>query len=172
MPKLQGKPVAARKFFFTSELFGLFPKASLSEIEVAGKHYCEDGWEKLKSEHPGIEEADLLRYCFSSAYIVALLHDGLGIQMHERRVGFSDKVLSAPLDWTLGAFILQTVEPDAEPEDPVRFAGDESVTYLILFAILFLAVLAAFYVSKWRKPQLKTVYDLEKGHYIVTRVPR
>ncbi|XP_058107595.1 probable apyrase 6 isoform X2 [Magnolia sinica] len=172
MPELRGKRLVAENFFFTSELFGLVPKTSLSEIEAAGRHYCEDDWAKQKNEHHGIDEADLLRYCFSSAYIIALLHDGLGIPMDDKRVGFSNRAAGAPLDWTLGAFILQTVEPDTEPEDLTYIVGDDSVTYITLFAILFLAILAAFYITRWRKPQLKTVYDLEKGRYIVTRVPR
>ncbi|MCL7049762.1 hypothetical protein MKW94_008141 [Papaver nudicaule] len=175
LPELRGKPVLPENFFYISEFFGLVPKTSLTELESAGRHYCDDDWEKLKDEHQGIDELDLLRYCFSSAYIVALLHDGLGIPMNDKRIGFANQAGSVPLDWTLGAFILQTVvEPLKELElgkmDGV--IGNDSITYFSLFAILLLAILAAFYVSKWRKPQMKTVYDLEKGHYIVTRVPR
>ncbi|XP_077248923.1 putative apyrase 6 [Tasmannia lanceolata] len=174
MPEFQGKPIAAENFFYTSKFFGLVPKASLLELEAAGRHYCEDDWGKLKDEHSGIDEGDLLRYCFSSAYIVALLHDGLGIPMNDRRIGFTNPARSIPLDWTLGAFILQTVVgSESEPgENLARIVGDDSFTYLSLFAILLSAILAAFYISRWRRPQLKTVYDLEKGHYIVTRVPR
>ncbi|XP_043711290.1 probable apyrase 6 [Telopea speciosissima] len=173
LPQLQGKAVSPLNFFYTSEFFGLVPKASLSELELAGVHYCEDDWSKLKEEHHGIDEVDLLRYCFSSAFIVALLHDSLRIPMDDKRIGFANEAGSSPFDWTLGAFILQTVEPlESEPENLGHIVGNDTVTYLSLFAILFLAAIAAFYVSKWRKPQLKTVYDLEKGHYIITRVPR
>ncbi|RZC79122.1 hypothetical protein C5167_003335 [Papaver somniferum] len=149
LPELRGKPVPPENFFYISE--------------------------KLKDEHQGIDELDLLRYCFSSAYIVALLHDGLGIPMNDKRIGFANQAGGIPLDWTLGAFILQTVvEPlkESELEKLDGVVGNDSVTYFSLFAILLFAILAAFYVSKWRKPQMKTVYDLEKGHYIVTRIPR
>ncbi|KAJ4970568.1 hypothetical protein NE237_003667 [Protea cynaroides] len=173
LPKLRGKPVSPENFFYTSEFFGLVPKASLSELEVAGVRYCEDDWSKLKEEHRGIDEVDLSRYCFSSAYIVALLHDSLGIHMDDKRIGFANQAGGTPLDWTLGAFILQTVDPlELEPENLGHIVGNDTVTYVSLFVILILAVIAAFYVSKWRKPQLKTVYDLEKGHYIITRIPR
>ncbi|OVA13758.1 Nucleoside phosphatase GDA1/CD39 [Macleaya cordata] len=175
LPELRGNPVHPDKLFYTSEFFGLVPKASMAELEAAGRHYCEDDWEKLKDEHQGIDELDLLRYCFSSAYIVALLHDGLGIPMNDKRIGFANQAGSIPLDWTLGAFIYQSVvdpQSESEPESLGGIIGNDSVTYFSLFAVLLFAVLAAFYVSKWRKPQLKTVYDLEKGHYIVTRVPR
>lgn len=80
---------------------------------------------------------------------------------------------SAPLDWTLGAFIKQAAEdPEKGPDNVAHIIGDDTVTYLSLFAILCLVILAALIMSNFRKPQFKTVYDLEKGCYIVTRVPR
>lgn len=170
----QGKPVPPENFFYTSEFFGLVPKASLSELEVAGQHYCEDDWDTLKMQHSEVDDLDLLRYCFSSAYTVALLHDALGIPMNDTRIGFGNHTGGIPHDWMLGAFILQTMlEPlELETDSLVQIVGNESVTYFSLFAFLLIAVLAAFFVLKWRKPQLKTIYDLEKGRYIVTRVPR
>lgn len=90
------------------------------------------------------------------------------------RIGFGNHTGGIPLDWMLGAFILQTMlEPlELETDSLVQIVGNESVTYFSLFAFLLIAVLAAFFVLKWRKPQLKTIYDLEKGRYIVTHVPR
>ncbi|KAL6312821.1 hypothetical protein AAG906_024676 [Vitis piasezkii] len=140
----QGKPVPPENFFYTSEVFfGLVPKASLSELEVAGQHYCEDDWDTLKMQHSEVDDLDLFRYCFSSAYTVAFFH---------------------PPD-NAGALELET-------DSLVQIVGNDSVTYFSLFAFLLIAVLAAFFVLKLRKPQLKTIYDLEKGRYIVTRVPR
>lgn len=173
MPELRGKHINAENFFYTSELFGLAHKASLLEIEASGRHYCQEDWATLKEEYHGIDDTDLLRYCFSSAFIVALLHDDLGIPMDDKRVGFANQMGNAPLDWTLGAFIMQTVEePEMDPDNLTRIIGNNTVTYLSMFAALFFVIIAAFFVSQLRKPQLKTIYDLEKGHYIVTRVPR
>ncbi|KAG9458706.1 hypothetical protein H6P81_003214 [Aristolochia fimbriata] len=172
MTHLGGRTPPATNYFYTTELFGMLPRASLLDIEAAGRYYCESGWVKLRNEHRGISEMDLLRYCFSSAYIVALLHDVLGLPMNAKRIGFANHSMSPPLDWTVGAFILQTVEPEPESDTLAHIVGDDSVPYISLFAFLFVAILAAFYVSKWRRPQLKTIYDLEKGHYIVTHVPR
>ncbi|KAF6147720.1 hypothetical protein GIB67_006693 [Kingdonia uniflora] len=171
LPQLQGKSTSTRNFFYISKLFGMVPKASLSDMEIAGRHYCESDWDKLKDEHPGIDEMDLLRYCFSSSYILALLHDNLEIPMNDRRIGFANQAGSTPLDWTLGAFILQTTVVEPLELEPENIGHIDLITYFSLFSVLTLAVCAAFYVSKLRKPQLKTVYDLEKGHYIVTRLP-
>lgn len=173
------QPLPPENFFFTSEIFGLVPKASLSELEAAGRQYCEDDWFKLKNQYGSIDDMDLLRYCFSSAYIIAFLHDSLGIPMDDNRIGFAHQPgsgsQSVPLDWTLGAFVLQTMmEPlEKEGDDKMgEIVGNESVTYFSLFAFLLIAVLAAFFILRWQKPQLKTIYDLEKGRYIVTRLPR
>ncbi|KAI9196522.1 hypothetical protein LWI28_024653 [Acer negundo] len=174
IPELRGRPVSPENFLYTSEFLGLVPSASLFELEALGQHYCENDWDKLKNQHRSIDDLDLLRYCFFSAYTVALMHDTLGIPMHDKRIGFSNHAGSIPLDWTLGAFIFQSMlEPlELEFENMDQIVGNESVTYFLLFAFLLIALLAAFFVVQWRKPQVKTIYDLEKGHYIVTRLPR
>lgn len=80
-----------------------------------------------------------------------------------------------PLDWALGAFILQSTANLAMEHHPDWIAtviGDESPTLLSLIAIFIILMFTAWSISKWRKPQLKTIYDLEKGRYIVTRVNR
>lgn len=65
------------------------------------------------------------------------------------------------------------LEPlELEPGNMGQIVGNESVTYFSLFAFLLIAVLVTVFVLQWQKPQLKTIYDLEKGRYIVTRVPR
>lgn len=51
----------------------------------AGEHYCGENWANLRVKHKEVEEKDLLKYCFSTAYIVALMHDSLGISMHDDR---------------------------------------------------------------------------------------
>ncbi|XP_065867304.1 probable apyrase 6 [Euphorbia lathyris] len=172
--ELQGKPASQESLFFTSEFFGLVHRSTLFELEAAGKQYCGADWDKLKSKHHGTDDLDLLRYCFSSAYMVALLHDGLGIPMNDRRIGLANDTESSRLDWTLGAFLVQSTVDGSETEvDSLDdIVGNESVTYFSLFAFVVIAMLAVLFVLQWRKPQLKTIYDLEKGHYIVTRVPR
>ncbi|XP_044482890.1 probable apyrase 6 isoform X2 [Mangifera indica] len=171
---LQDQTFSPENFFYSSELFGLVPRTSLFEMEAFGKHYCEIDWGELKKQHHGIDDLDLLRYCFFSAFAVALLHDSLGIPLHDKRIGFINHTEKNPIDWTLGAFIfeskLKSLEQEREKLD--QFVGNESVTYLSLFAFLLIVLLTAIFVVQWRKPQLKTIYDLEKGHYIVTRVPR
>ncbi|XP_024988640.1 probable apyrase 6 isoform X2 [Cynara cardunculus var. scolymus] len=172
MPKLEGKFLATENFFHTSKFFGLSPRTFLSELMVAGKKFCEDDWSKLKRKYPTFKDEDLHRYCFSSAYIIALLHDSLGIALDDKRIRYANQVSDIPLDWALGAFISQIMsELDVGQLYPVKsILGVDSWT---LAFVIFLLIGAAYFGSKWRNPpNVKTIYDLEKGKYIVTRIGR
>nr|DAD18678.1 TPA_asm: hypothetical protein HUJ06_020141 [Nelumbo nucifera] len=52
---------------------------------LIGQQFCEEGWSALKKKYSSLYEDDLVRYCFSSSYIVALLHDTLGISLDDQR---------------------------------------------------------------------------------------
>lgn len=174
IPKFQGKFLATENFFYTSKFFGLGPRAFLSELMMAGQQFCGEDWSKLRKRYHSFNEEDLLHYCFSSAYIVALLHDSLGVALDDERIGVANQVENIPLDWALGAFILQSTA-DSELEHPdwiSNIINDESPTLLSIIAIFVILMFTAWSVSKWWKPQLKTIYDLEKGRYVVTRVNR
>ncbi|KAJ6811949.1 putative apyrase 6 [Iris pallida] len=174
IPKLKGRFIATENFFYTSKFFGLDSTSYLSDLILAGEEFCEEDWRKLKKKYPDLEEEELLRYCFSSAYIVALLHDSLGIGINDRRIEFANQVGGIPLDWALGAFIIQKMgNQNAESSNWVAaIFFDDSSAYLSLSVVSVAILFTAWSVSKWRKPQLKTIYDLEKGRYIMTRIKR
>ena len=90
------------------------------------------------------------------------------------RIAVANQVEDIPLDWALGAFILQTTA-NLDVEHPYWIAtviSDDSSTLIKLIAIFAILMFTAWSISRWRKPQLKTIYDLEKGRYIVTRIGR
>ncbi|KAH0921473.1 hypothetical protein HID58_021491 [Brassica napus] len=109
-PNLRGSFLATENFFHTSKFFGLREKDWLSAMISAGESFCGDDWSKLKVKHPTFKDESLLRYCFSSAYIVSMLHDSLGVALDDQRVEFASEAgeKGIPLDWALGAFILNT----------------------------------------------------------------
>lgn len=72
-------------FTFSYQFFGLGEKSWLSNMISAGERFCGEDWSKLRVKDPSLEEEDLLRYCFSSAYIVSLLHDTLGVPLDDER---------------------------------------------------------------------------------------
>ncbi|KAF8117564.1 hypothetical protein N665_0009s0084 [Sinapis alba] len=176
-PKLQGKFLATENFFYTSKFFGLGEKSWLSNMISAGERFCGEDWSKLRVKDPSLEEEDLLRYCFSSAYIVSLLHDTLGVPLDDERVGFANQAGDdIPLDWALGAFILQTEASTSQHASSSHLHwlyalfGNDSQTLLYFIGVPVIMTVVVCLVSKWRKPQLKTIYDLEKGRYIVSRI--
>ncbi|KAF9596296.1 hypothetical protein IFM89_008822 [Coptis chinensis] len=53
---------------------------------LAWEKFCGEDWAKLQKKYHTLEKEDLLKYCFSSAYIVAFLHDSLGIALDNGRM--------------------------------------------------------------------------------------
>ncbi|CAM6105167.1 unnamed protein product [Calypogeia fissa] len=169
VPELRGSFFATENFFYTSEFFGLPSSTSLEAVEAAGRHYCGEDWKVLQEKHKGMESDDLLKYCFSTAYIVALLHDTLGVDMNDDRIRFTNQVGEVPLDWALGALIFHMErEHFGEVPPPAWLLGDEAFRILSIFGSIGLVGLAIWVVKRYRRPHLKTIYDLEKGRYITT----
>ncbi|OAP15563.1 hypothetical protein AXX17_AT1G14820 [Arabidopsis thaliana] len=115
-PNIQGSFLATENFFHTSKFFGLGEKEWLSEMILAGKRFCGEEWSKLKEKYPTTKDKYLHRYCFSSAYIISMLHDSLGVALDDERIKYASKAgkENIPLDWALGAFILNTDTPTSD----------------------------------------------------------
>ncbi|XP_010277375.1 PREDICTED: probable apyrase 6 [Nelumbo nucifera] len=71
---------------FYLRFFRLPETTLLSNLMLIGQQFCEEGWSALKKKYSSLYEDDLVRYCFSSSYIVALLHDTLGISLDDQRL--------------------------------------------------------------------------------------
>eukprot|EP00850_Spirogloea_muscicola_P023420 SM000355S13187 [mRNA] locus=s355:64495:66430:+ [translate_table: standard] len=139
--------------------------ATLQDVEEAGRSFCEADWQKLQVRHAKVGPADLLRFCFSAAYTVALLHDALGIPMHDTRLRFTNRVGAVPVDWALGALIVELAEAG-------RLQESASLVVSVL-ACLFLVLGVVGLASLWscrraRRPHVTTIFDLEKGRYFTT----
>ncbi|ESQ35390.1 hypothetical protein EUTSA_v10007743mg [Eutrema salsugineum] len=106
----KGRFLATENFYYTSEFFGLKEKNWLSRMTLAGNSFCKEEWSKLKVKYPKTKEKYLHGYCFSSAYIISMLHDSLGFALDDERIEFANKAgeKGISLDWALGAFILKT----------------------------------------------------------------
>ncbi|XP_078160236.1 putative apyrase 6 isoform X2 [Carex rostrata] len=165
VPDLQGHFLATENFFFTSKFFNLDGKSSLSDISSAGEKFCGEDWVTLKEQYSTTDEEELSQYCFSSAYIVAFLHDSLGVPMEASRIEFANEVGNIQAEWALGAFIVQRMM-NISNNSTSMFRSTLAPLILLLSLSLFISLT----IAKFRKANTKTVYDLEKGRYIVTRV--
>lgn len=85
------------------------------------------------------------------------------------RLWFSNQVNNIQLDWALGAFIMKTKE---HMSWTASISHGKFFTPLGIIVLSSLLSFAIWLILRLRKPQLKTVYDLEKGHYIVTKINR
>ncbi|XP_044956992.1 probable apyrase 6 isoform X2 [Hordeum vulgare subsp. vulgare] len=94
VPDLEGRFLATENFYHTSKFFGLRSKSFLSDLMLAGEQFCHGDWSSnIKRKYRSFNEGELLLFCFSSAYIVALLHDALKVPMDHNRKTKSDRVL-------------------------------------------------------------------------------
>lgn len=174
IPKLQGRFLATENFFYTSKFFKLGPTPILSDFMLVGKYFCGEDFLTLKEKYQTLKAEDFSRYCFSSAYIVALLHDSLGIALDDNRLQYANQVGSTELEWALGAFIMHSISNlnTNHAYEITSLVRSNIASILSPFVVFVLLAFAVWIVLRWRKPQLKTIYDLEKGRYIVTRVNR
>ncbi|AAD39310.1 Hypothetical protein [Arabidopsis thaliana] len=138
-PNLQGSFLATENFFHTSKFFGLGEKEWLSEMILAGKRFCGEEWSKLKVKYPTFKDENLLRYCFSSAYIISMLHDSLGVALDDERIKYASKAgeEDIPLDWALGAFILNTATATFDYSDNSQLIDPMHNNELIVFISTF-----------------------------------
>ncbi|XP_074578258.1 putative apyrase 6 [Curcuma longa] len=166
LPKVRGDFIATENFYYTSKFFGLNPRSSLSDFILAGQEFCED-WSKNKQKYPSANEEDLSRYCFSAAYIVALLHDSFGIPLDYKRIEYANQAGGIQIEWALGAYLMQATESLEKNWTKPVLPDNIMLLFLVTSALL---AFAAWLGYKWKQPRLKTIYDLEKGRYITTHV--
>jgi hypothetical protein len=81
------------------QFFGLEQSSSLSDFTLAGEQVCNKDLSTLRQEYLNHSDEDFSRYCFSSAYIVALLHDGLGVPLDDKRQAYQNTIIL--LQWNL-----------------------------------------------------------------------
>ena len=168
VPELRGHFLATENFYFTSKFFGLKQSSSLSDFVLAGEQFCNKDLSTLRKMYPNRSDDDFSRYCFSSAYIVALLHDSLGVPLDDKRIEYSNQVGDTQVEWALGAFISNIKGVIVEPSATGRSAHRSRPLLAVLLGVFLLG--GALCLARWRKPKTKIIYDLEKGRHIITRI--
>lgn len=70
------------------QFFGLDQSSSLADFVRVGEQFCNQDLSTLRKQYPNQSDEAFSRYCFSSAYIVALLHDSLGVPLDDKRQAY------------------------------------------------------------------------------------
>jgi hypothetical protein len=69
------------------------------------------------------DETRVNRYCFSAAYIVAFLHIGWGVGLTDTAIHFSNSAREIPVDWALGAMLMEVNDWRTIISDQRSFPG-------------------------------------------------
>ncbi|GFR41027.1 hypothetical protein Agub_g1459, partial [Astrephomene gubernaculifera] len=129
VPALAGRFVAVENFAWTARALGLPTSATLRQLREHGGQYCARHWSSLHAEFSGhISDQFLVRYCFGAAYILALLHRGLGLGLDDTRLTWTNTVrerssgAEVGLNWVLGAAVVDAM---SDRDGPGGIAGAE-----------------------------------------------
>mmetsp|Transcript_22674 Transcript_22674/g.58038 ORF Transcript_22674/g.58038 Transcript_22674/m.58038 type:complete len:290 (+) Transcript_22674:1865-2734(+) len=116
VPRWEGAMLAIENFHYTAEMLGLGQAPTLEEIAAAGEAYCATSWPQLQQRYSSRKsEVELLKYCFSAAYIVTFLAEGLGVAGDERRLRFANEVAppsgaAVDVDWAMGHVVVAAAQ--------------------------------------------------------------
>lgn len=135
--QLPGSFLGIENFFWIPQALGLPEDASLEQLAEAGQRHCGMSEAQLRERAQG--EATLTRWCFGAAFAHALLHEGFGVGLTERRIRFANSAVldeaggqHIEFEWALGAALVllsqraqQRSSPPSEHIDGMRVqAGD------------------------------------------------
>jgi Golgi nucleoside diphosphatase len=101
-----GEFLAFSNYYHVWQFLHLPELATLNQLENATRHACSMSHDELVDFNDGKDSDDLDSFCFQSAYVFQLLHNGFGFQMTDsiRAVG----VLNGhKVGWALGAMLYE-----------------------------------------------------------------
>lgn len=132
----------------------------MTDIQAAGNSWCSLSWSTATARHASASESDLLKYCFSSAYIPSLFRDGLHFPDPNTSIQIVNAVNGVSFDWTLGASLFQvlfasgatTPYPHPTPgpsEIDIPKWRTAATFYTVLFFLILTGFGLAFAFQRW-----------------------
>ena len=109
LPPFDGKFLATENFHYTAEFFKLGKTTTIRDFQRAGEKLCAESWgdvvkKRFRKDQKKWEEIDLSKYCFSAAFIVAMLKDGM-LLPEDLEFTVGNNVGRYNVDWAMGAAI-------------------------------------------------------------------
>jgi Golgi nucleoside diphosphatase len=162
-----GEFLAFSNYFHVWEFLHLPELATLNQLENATRYACSMSHDELVDFNDGQDSDDLDSFCFQSAYVFQLLHNGFGFQMTDsiRAV----KVLNGhKVGWALGAMLyeINTLPWSYSRPDNILEAQAKSLQMqwdtLFIVAIVFamFAILLSMFLFRRRR-----IVDHSGGKY-------
>lgn len=167
-----GEFIAFSNYHHVWKFLHLPERATIQELYDATKHACSLDQEELVTYARGkFEQPELNTYCFRSAYVFQLLHNGYGFRM-EDSIRVSKVINGQKVGWALGAMLYEIntlpwtyVEP--KPLLP-EYAQQSTSASVATAAIGFISVALVFallgvFLTRWRRQAMyRYNYDLIK----------
>lgn len=98
--------LAWSNYSYTQDFFKLGQFYSFEKLKSEGKQYCSKDWNEIQKEYSSmVGEEHLKGYCFSSAYIPTLLHEGYGFSGETQQITTANFLQGNEISWTLGAMV-------------------------------------------------------------------
>jgi hypothetical protein len=132
-PPINGEFYAMSLFFFVMDCVRFYtndkhviqswPNPSLYELNTAIESFCSKDWlEDLATSHQNnphqFTRAEILaERCFESVYIITLLRDGFGFDIHSRNITYSFHIEGSEVEWSLGMAIKSFADDNADLVD-------------------------------------------------------
>lgn len=103
----------------------------------------------MKIEYSFEPKEDLLKYCFSAAYILKLLSSsgGIGFSNSEENIKIIQSIRNVDLDWALGAAIYE-VSRGFENDLLPNIAHSQIYFYLFGIIIIFFCFIVGFFIFR------------------------
>lgn len=147
-------------WYSTQELWSLGGVYDFVEFERHAAAYCSREWEEIRREHPGDAQKDRLELqCFKAAWIVNILHEGIGVprlavdaggagdrsaakvnETAQRKAGEKglaskpsfqslDSVGGVAISWTLGKMVLEVSQSVSGGVEALPHAGKGAIDW-------------------------------------------
>lgn len=169
------------EFYYTMEdLLHIGGKYNQMKFTRAAKEFCQRSWSELsdwqqKGSHPRADHQRYKLQCFKSAWMTAVLHDGLGFPPRYKDLRSLQYIAGQEVHWTIGALLYKTkyyplrqIEKHLEHHyRPPWMLGElHQASHLVLLCILVVVVAIVMYLRR-----LRVVPKIGGGVSGIRRVP-
>uniref|UniRef100_A0A7S3DXE6 Uncharacterized protein n=1 Tax=Entomoneis paludosa TaxID=265537 RepID=A0A7S3DXE6_9STRA len=161
-----GEFIAFSNYHHVWKFLHLKERATIQQLYDATQHACSLNHDDLKVFARGkVEDDQLDSYCFRSAYVFQLLHNGYGFQMNDT-IRVSNVINGKKVGWALGAMLYEintlpwTIEnetsqmlPSHKHHHPASKASLQGVFIGFIAAVMALSLTVVFFL-RWRRQVL------------------
>lgn len=169
---------AIENFYYTSQYFNVHQDDTfLAGLKQAGQSFCGRSWHHIIAENNELEAdkradvADLVKYCFATAYSTRVLEVGFGMQVGKTPVQVMRLINERQIDWALGSVLnslvgamkartaqsLDSPMENARATTPLPSISTQGGSYVTVWLSIAMVPMVACYVivkrvlPKWRR---------------------